>query len=141
MVSAMLRFLAAVAAALTLAACSSSSSSSGVRPETPARIEIVQPSPNQTLPPTFPVTVNLIGAKVVPAQVSGGTLKPDEGHIHIILDGKVIDTAAGTTREMTNLPPGPHTIQAEFVAADHAPFRNRVVAAVAVDVAASPPPS
>jgi hypothetical protein len=30
--------------------------------------------------------------------------------------------------------PGRHTVVAEFVAADHAPFANRVVAAVSFDV-------
>jgi hypothetical protein len=38
--------------------------------------------------------------------------------------------AYSTTQELKGLTPGPHSVQVEFVAIDHLPFRNRVVAAV-----------
>lgn len=38
---------------------------------------------------------------------------------------------AGLTEDLHGLGPGPHSVRAEFVAADHAPFKNPVVAAVA----------
>lgn len=128
-----------LAGVLALGACGGKSQTTTVRPETAARVEIVAPAPNQTLPPDFKLDINLIGAKVVPENVTGGTLKPDEGHIHVLLDGKLISMTYGTSQDMKNLSPGPHTLQAEFVAADHAPFRNRVIAAVAFDVAPKAP--
>lgn len=40
----------------------------------------------------------------------------------------------GLTQDVNGLAPGPHALRAEFVAADHGPFKNPVVAAVRVDV-------
>ena len=40
----------------------------------------------------------------------------------------------GVVQKIPNLKPGKHTIQAEFVASDHLPFSNRVVAAVTFEV-------
>lgn len=125
----------AVTAILAFSACGAEPPAPTSRPSTTARLEIVQPGPNQILGPDFELDINLIGAKVVPENVSGGTLKPDEGHIHVSLDGKLVNMTYGTSQEMKDVPPGPHTVQAEFVAADHAPFQNRVVAAVAFEVA------
>jgi hypothetical protein len=72
--------------------------------------------------------MNLIGARVVqPAQ---GTLRGDEGHIHVSLDGSLVSMTYGTSQPLANLKPGQHTVQAEFVAIDHLPFKNRVIAAV-----------
>lgn len=131
----------ALTGAVTLGGCGSDPQPTTERPTTAARVEIVQPAPNQALGPNFLLNVNLIGAKVVPENVTGGPLKPDEGHIHVTLDGKLVTMSYGTSQEMTNVAPGPHTLQAEFVAADHAPFRNRVVAAVAFQVSPDGSPS
>jgi hypothetical protein len=128
-----------LATAVTAGACSTGSSPSAERPTTNARLEITQPTPNQTTPPNFTLTLNLIGAKVIPAEVTTGPLRGTEGHIHVTLDGKLISMAYGTSQELTNLAPGPHALQAEFVATDHAPFANRVVAAVAFQVVAPGP--
>jgi hypothetical protein len=128
-----------LAAAVTAGACSTGSSPSAERPTTTARLEITQPTPNQTTPPNFTLTLNLIGAKVIPAEVTTGPLRGTEGHIHVTLDGKLISMAYGTSQELKDLVPGPHALQAEFVATDHAPFANRVVAAVAFQVAAPGP--
>jgi len=38
--------------------------------------------------------------------------------------------AYSTTQELKGLTPGAHSVQVEFVAIDHLPFSNRVVAAV-----------
>ena len=131
----MRRLLAVVvAAALALTACGGDSGSSAPRPSTAARLEIVQPTPNQTMPPTFKLELRLMGATVVPAEKTSGPLKGDEGHIHVTLDGKLISMAYGTSQDLTNLPAGPHNLQAEFVATDHAPFANRVIVAVAFAV-------
>lgn len=124
----------ALAAALlvVLAACSSSGSSSAARPSTPARLQITSPTPNQVTGPDLQLQMNLIGAKVVPA--STGPLRPDEGHIHVYLDNNLVSMAYGTSQDLHGLTPGSHSVRAEFVATDHAPFKNRVVAAVLFEV-------
>ncbi|MGH9009757.1 MAG: hypothetical protein ACRDYF_07920 [Acidimicrobiia bacterium] len=98
------------------------------RPTTSARIQIVAPTPNQETGPDVTVQVKLIGAKEVP-QVDG-PLKPDEGHIHISLDGAVVAMAYGDSQTLKALTPGQHSVQVDFVAVDHVPFKNRVTAAV-----------
>jgi hypothetical protein len=76
--------------------------------------------------------LDLVGATVVAATT--GPLRPDEGHIHVSLDGRLVSMAYGTTQPLHGLTPGSHSVRAEFVATDHAPFRNRVVAAVLFEV-------
>jgi hypothetical protein len=98
------------------------------RPVTPARIQIVAPTPNQETGPDVTVQVRLIGAKEVPQQA--GEVKPDEGHIHVLLDGAVVAMAYGDTQVLKGLTPGQHSVQVDFVAVDHVPFRNRVTAGV-----------
>jgi hypothetical protein len=98
------------------------------RPTTNARIQIVSPTPNQETGPDVTVQVKLIGAKEVP-QVDG-PLKPDEGHIHVSLDGAVVAMAYGDSQTLKALTPGQHSVQVDFVAIDHVPFKNRVTAAV-----------
>ncbi len=106
----------------------SSSPSAQERPTTSARIQIVSPTPNQETGPDVTVQVKLIGAKEVP-QVSGA-LNPEEGHIHVSLDGVVVAMAYSESQTLKGLTPGQHSVQVDFVAVDHVPFRNRVTAAV-----------
>ena len=130
-----------LASAVALGACGGDSGPSAPRPSTSARLEITQPTPNQNLPRNFLLTLNLMGATVVDAGKTTGPLRGDEGHIHVTLDGKLISMTYGTSQEMKDIAPGPHNLQAEFVATDHAPFLNRVIVAVAFNVDTSPPPS
>jgi hypothetical protein len=44
--------------------------------------------------------------------------------------------AYGTTQDLHGLAPGTHSLLVEFVAIDHAPFRNRPQASVLFNVAA-----
>jgi hypothetical protein len=121
----------AIAAGLIPTACGSvakSSATAGARPLTPARIQIISPTPNEVTGPDVTVQVDLIGAHEV--QPSAGTIRPDEGHIHVSLDGTLVAMAYRTTQELKALAPGPHSVQIEFVAIDHQPFRNRVIAAM-----------
>jgi hypothetical protein len=129
----MKRLAVVVALLLTgMTACGSDKKSSAPslpeRPLTNARIQIVSPTPNQETGPDVTVQVKLIGAKEVP-QVSG-PLKPDEGHIHVSLDGTVVAMAYGDSQTLKGLTPGQHSVQVDFVAVDHVPFKNRVTAAV-----------
>jgi len=122
---------AVLAVAVTLTGCGggkSPSTASGSRPATSARLQILEPTPNESTGPDLVLKLNLIGARVV--QPSVGKLRPDEGHIHVSLDGTLVSMTYGTSQDLHALKPGPHTIQAEFVATDHIPFKNRVVAAV-----------
>ena len=107
---------------------SSAPSSTSQRPATDARIQILAPTPNQETGPDVTVQVKLIGAKEVP-QVTG-PIKPDEGHIHVSLDGAVVAMAYGDSQKLPGLTPGQHSVQVDFVATDHVQFKNRVTAAV-----------
>ncbi len=119
--------------ALVAGGCSSKSKSAGAdRPATTARLQITEPSPNQATGPDVTLRLNLMGARVVPN--TSGPLRPDEGHIHVSVDGRLVSMAYGTTQDLHGLTPGPHSVRAEFVAVDHAPFRNPVVAAVLFQV-------
>jgi hypothetical protein len=131
----LLLLAAALALVAVTGACSSKSptkSSSADRPSTTARLEIVRPTASAKTGPDPTVEVNLIGATVV--QATTGPLRPDEGHIHLFVDGQLVSMAYGTTQDLHGLAPGTHTLQAEFVATDHAPFSNRVVAGVIFEV-------
>lgn len=118
--------------AATVTACGGKASTA--RPSTTARLQIVAPGPNAVAPPDLNLVTNLVGARVVPASQVTGKLRGDEGHIHVSLDGRLVSMAYGTTQDLHGLKPGPHTLQAEFVAVDHQPFANRVVAAVLFQV-------
>jgi hypothetical protein len=117
---------------IALPGCSSEKKSSAPqapdRPVTQARVQILSPIPNQETGPDLTLQVKLIGAKEVPQVV--GPVKPDEGHIHVLLDGVLKAMAYGDTQQLNGLPPGTHSVQVDFVAVDHVPFRNRVTAAV-----------
>lgn len=129
------RVLAAVSAGLVLVALTgcggdkeASSPNAGQRPATKARIQIVSPKPNQETGPEVTIEVNLIGAREV--ERTGPPITPDEGHIHISVDGATVAMAYGDSHTLKGLTPGPHSVQVDFVAADHIPFANRVTAAV-----------
>jgi hypothetical protein len=130
------RVLVVVVAAVALltAACSSGSSGAKGRPSTNARLEIVSPTPSEVTGPNITLKFNLIGATVVPPEQVSGPLRGDQGHIHVKLDGALVSMAYGTEQPLTNLTPGQHTVQAEFVAVDHQPFTNPPVSAVVFQV-------
>ena len=125
---------AVLAIAVTATGCggSKTSTSSSQHPASPVRIQITQPTPNQTTRPDVTLVVNLIGGKVVPAAQTTvkGSVPTDQGHIHVSLDGTLVNMAYSTTQDLHGLKPGQHTLTAEFVAIDHLPFQNRPTAAV-----------
>lgn len=116
-------FLAAALAPLGLGACNG-----GGRPSTSARLQIVQPTPNEVVPAPLHVVLKVLGGRIVPANVT--KIRPNQGHVHLSVDGKLVSMNYGLEQDVPGLTSGSHTLQAEFVAADHAPFSNRVIAAV-----------
>jgi len=112
---------------------SSSSTTSTTRPTTAAKLAILSPEPGATTGPSILLKLQLTGATVVsPQEVTG--IVPTQGHIHVSVDGKLVSMAFGLTQPVRGLTPGQHTILASFVASDHRPFANQVVATVVFQV-------
>ena len=95
-------------------------------------LQIVQPTANQVTPPDITLVVNVIGGTVVPAAQTKvtGKVPATQGHIHVSLDGTLVNMAYSTTQDLKGLKPGQHTLTAEYVAVDHIPFKNRPTAVV-----------
>jgi len=130
--------------ALALAACGGSDDGGGsratgttstpsARPSSTAELSIVSPAVGEVVHgSTVDLRVKLRGAKLVP--VTTTDIVPDEGHLHVILDDKLISMTEGLEQSIPDVPPGDHRITVEFVASDHAPFDPRVVTVVAFEV-------
>jgi len=130
---------AVLAIAVTATGCGGSKPSASTpakHPSSPVRLQIAQPTPNQTTGPDVTLVANVIGGTVVPATQTKvkGNIPTTEGHIHVSLDGTLVNMAYSTTQDLHGLKPGPHTLTAEFVAIDHIPFANRPMAAVIFNV-------
>ncbi len=124
--------LTAAALAVALAACGSSGPAP--RPVTDAKLVIVSPTPNQVPGPDVTLQFQVIGGTVLPPAQVTGPLRGDQGHIHVQLDGKLVAMAYKTQTQLAGLSAGPHAVQASWVATDHLPFRNQVIAAVLFQV-------
>jgi hypothetical protein len=112
---------------------SSTPTVSAHRPASPAKLKILTPKNGQVVQgTTVEMKVSLEGATIVPA--TSATIVPDEGHLHVILDDRLISMTGDTSQLLSNLTPGQHLLKVEFVASDHAPFDPRVIAAVAFEV-------
>lgn len=123
----------AVIGAFTVTSWGPKSGPSKVRPETAARLAIVDPAPSSVTGPDVTLRLRLDGGHIVPQSQATENV-PDGGHIHTYVDNKLISMVDGLEQDLRGLPPGPHTVRAEFVAADHGPFKSRVVAAVLFEV-------
>lgn len=134
---------AVIAAGLLFAACGGSGDGGGGatgatestqdRPSSTARLSIVEPKVDQVVHgSTVDLKVRLKDAKLVPATTTD--IVPDEGHLHVLLDDRLISMTEGLEQTIPDVTAGPHRIQVEFVASDHAPFDPRVVAVVAFEV-------
>jgi hypothetical protein len=130
------------AAALALAACSGGEGGSAApaattvaaaRPSSPAKLTIETPRNGQTVHQDRPeVRLDLVGAKIVSQTTTH--IQGDEGHIHLIVDGKLVNMNYGLSQRLPQLTPGQHVLQVEFVAADHAPFEPRVLTQAAFQI-------
>ncbi|MGH2709374.1 MAG: hypothetical protein ACRDJF_12425 [Actinomycetota bacterium] len=95
------------------------------RPASTAKLQVLEPAPGAVLSgSTTLVKLQLQGAKLVPQTTK--RIKPDEGHIHLSLDGLVVSMTSGLEQEIP-ITKGTHLLQAEFVAGDHFPFNPKVV--------------
>ena len=124
--------------ALLATACSNGASSAGspsvlTRPSSDGTLTIVSPTDGQMVQGTsVRVRTKLTGAHVVAASTTN--IVPDEGHLHITVDGEIVAMNFGLSDELTRLTPGIHTLQVEFVASDHLPFDPRVIQQVTFEV-------
>lgn len=136
--------LAAAALALTIAACSGGDGGSeapaattapaaAARPSSPAKLTIMSPRNGQTVGERPELRLDLDGGKIVNQTTT--RVQGDEGHIHLHVDGKLIDMNYGLRQRLPQLPPGQHVVVVEFVAADHAPFEPRILTQAAFEVA------
>ena len=125
---------------LALAACSKSPQAKttptptlGARIASTARIAIVAPTPGQTVKgPNVTVKVKLTGGTIT--KIVSQDVKPDVGHVHILMDGQIITLLAGYSFTIPHVSKGPHLIQAEFVEVNHAPFYPAVQQSVSIRV-------
>ena len=76
------------------------------------------------------VVLDLQGGRIV--EDTSSELSPDTGHVHLVLDGRLVSMTYGLVQvvDLRGVAHGSHTLQAEYVAADHAPFDPRVTAVV-----------
>jgi hypothetical protein len=125
-----------VAGALLLAACTTGGGAAsptsptpapiGPRPSSPAVLKIVSPKNGATVPATGSELVVSLSKATLTA-VTSQNISPDEGHLHVSVDDRLISMTSGLRQELPPLEPGRHVIQVEFVAADHLPFDPRVL--------------
>jgi hypothetical protein len=110
--------------------------SSGPRPTSTATLRIARPRDDAVVrDDEVDVMFDLDGGSLV--DLTTTAVRPDEGHLHVTLDGALVSMTGGLRQTLQGLTPGPHLLKAEFVASDHAPFEPRVVAAVAFTVEGS----
>jgi len=102
-----------------------------VRPASTATLSILSPTEDMKVQgDELTVLLNLQGGTVVLA--TSTKLTPSTGHIHLSLDGSLVSMIYGTEQvvDLSGVHDGPHTLTAEFVAADHLPFEPRVETSV-----------
>jgi hypothetical protein len=110
-------------------ACSSSAKPQAQRPSTTATVQILSPTAGQVVTgSTLHVVLQLNGGTIIPTSTAT-PIGNNEGHIHLLDNGSVISMAYGTEQDIS-LTPGPHLLEAQFVASDHLPFNPRVIASV-----------
>jgi hypothetical protein len=112
---------------------------SGARPASTASLAFREPVDGEVgTGDRLPVTLDLQGGRITDR--TSTDLDPSVGHIHLSLDGRLVSmtSTAATVVDLRELPPGTHTLEAEFVAADHGPFSPRVLARVSFTKGGAP---
>jgi hypothetical protein len=108
---------------------STPSPAAGPRPSSTATLRVVEPAPGTLVRgDRLRVVLALEGGRIVESATT--ELRPDTGHVHVVVDGRMVSMTYGTLQivDLSGLTPGRHELEAEFVAADHAPFAPRVLA-------------
>jgi hypothetical protein len=111
---------------------------SGPRPSSAAALTIAEPVDGAAIESDeLTVMLRLTGGRIIEDATTTDT--GDTGHVHVSIDGTMLSMTYGLeqTIPIGDLAEGPHTIEAEFVAADHGPFAPRVTATASF-VKASP---
>jgi hypothetical protein len=99
------------------------------RPESTAKLGVVSPANGAVVEAgDVPLKVTLDNAELV--ATASTDVRPDQGHLHVVLDDELLDMTSGLKGRLPNVEPGQHVLRVEFVASDHAPFDPRVVADV-----------
>jgi hypothetical protein len=136
----------ALAAAIGLTGCSGRAAngtpSSGsppptaaARPSSTAKLAILSPTNGQVVRGSeVKLKLSLKGARIVPATTTH--IVPDQGHVHVFLDGNIVSMTFGLDQTIPTVTPGQHTLRIEFVASDHLPFDPRVISEVVFEVKA-----
>jgi len=107
------------------AATATTAAPAAPRPSSPAKLTILAPRNGQTVKEGAEVRLGLDNAKIVNQTTT--RIQGDEGHIHLLVDGKLVNMNYGLRQRLPELAPGQHVLQVEFVAADHAPFEPRIL--------------
>jgi hypothetical protein len=103
------------------------------RPSSTGKLRIAAPRNGQIVSGSnLTLKLDLTGAKIVQATTT--KVQPDQGHVHVMLDGKLISMNYQLSEKLPKLKLGTHLIQVEFVAADHLPFDPRVLTQAAFQV-------
>jgi len=103
----------------------------GPRPASTAALAFAAPADGQIVDDDeVEVVLDLRGGRIV--EDTSSELSPGTGHVHLVLDGQLVSMTYGLVQvvDLRGVGPGSHTLQAEYVAADHAPFDPRVTAVV-----------
>jgi hypothetical protein len=86
-----------------------------------ATLRILSPKDGQVVHgSTVDVRVDLEGAKIVVPTTTD--IRPDEGHLHILVDDRLLTMTASLDQEVPDVSPGQHLLKVEFVAGNHVPF-------------------
>jgi hypothetical protein len=78
------------------------------------------------------IVLSLSGARL--AETARTDVRPDEGHLHVMLDDRLLSMTGRLEQVIRGVEPGEHLLRVEFVANDHAPFDPRVIQAVTFEV-------
>jgi hypothetical protein len=137
--------VAVVALAFVASACTGSAggaspttagaavATAGARPSSTAKLSIAVPKDGESFSTSdVPLRVSLKDARLVAA--TSTDLRPDEGHLHVILDDRLVTMTSGLSENIRGVRPGDHLLRVEFVANDHGPFNPRVIDQVAFRV-------
>jgi hypothetical protein len=86
-----------------------------------AKLKIVSPNDGQVVHgSTVDVKVDLEDAKIVVPTTTD--VRPDEGHLHILIDDRLLTMTASLDQNVPDVSPGQHLLKVEFVAGNHVPF-------------------